>query len=198
MSSTNRGAVRVPADEYPTPASAFKPLIKYLPEGGQIWEPSWGDSRLVKWMLEAGIDAWGTDLHNPEFPVDFLKDETSRFCVVTNPPFTLAFEFCQHAVAKAMHTFLLLRLSFLASKARKEWFKKHEPGALFVLSERPSFMMSVSCLDKDCGYKELIAIESIRPTACPTCGRGVKIATSDSTDYAWFYWGTAYRGIFHL
>lgn len=199
MSATNRGAERVEADFYPTPKSAFEPLIPYLPLGGQVWEPAWGDTRLVKWMLEAGIDAWGTDLNNQEFPVDFILDSTPRYCVLTNPPFSCAFQFCQNAVAHSQHVFMLLRLAFLASDERKDWFKKHEPSCLFVLSKRPSFVMSVTCTDaKGCGYKKLIPIESVRPSACPSCGKKVKIATSDSADYAWFYWGDQHKGIIHL
>jgi hypothetical protein len=197
MSATNRGAERVEADFYPTPASAFKPLIPYLPREGQIWEPAWGDARLVKWMLEAEIDAWGTDINNPEFPVNFLFDDTPRYCVLTNPPFSCAFDFCQNAVEHSEHVFMLLRLAFLASQDRCDWFRKHEPSCLFVLSKRPSFVMSVTCSVK-CGYKKLIPIESVRPTTCPTCGRPVKIATSDSADYAWFYWGKMHKGIVHL
>ncbi len=197
MSATNRGAERIEADFYPTPKDAFLPLMPYLPQDGQIWEPAFGDGRLVRWMLEAGIDAWGTDLTNPEFPVNFILDATPRYCVLTNPPFSCAFEFCQNAVAHSQHVFMLLRLAFLASMDRRAWFRKHEPSCLFVLSKRPSFVMSVTCSAK-CGYKKLIPIESKRPTTCELCGKPVKIATSDSADYAWFYWGSQHKGIIHL
>src|SRR5882724_1460420 len=111
MSSTNRGAEREESDYYPTPLSAFDPLIPFLPRDGQIWEPAWGDARLVRRMLENGIDAWGADLNDPEEPMDFLADVTLRHCVLTNPPFSLAFEFCQHSLIVANHIFLLLRLN---------------------------------------------------------------------------------------
>jgi hypothetical protein len=200
MSATGRGTTRNPADLYPTPKDAFAPLIPYIPREGQVWEPAWGDARLVRWMLESGIDAWGTDLSNPEFPVNFLMDSTERYCTLTNPPFSCAFEFCQNAVAHSQHVFMLLRLAFLASMERRDWFRKHEPSCLFVLSKRPSFVMSVTCAVK-CGYKKLIPIESPRPSACPTCGRPVKVSTSDSADYAWFMWSIdpkAPKGIIHL
>lgn len=197
MSATNRGAVRVEADFYPTPESAFRPLIPYLPREDRIWEPAWGDKRLVNWMLKAGIPAWGGDLNDPERPLDFLKDITPRYCNVTNPPFSLAFRFCKHSVANAAHTFMLLRLSFLGAQARRDWFRKNEPSALFVLSERPSFVMSVKCAVK-CGYKAMLPIESARPRVCPGCGKAVRISTSDAADYAWFYFGDMHKGIYHL
>lgn len=204
MSATNRGAERVEADFYPTPEYSFKPLLRYLPRGGQVWEPAWGDRRLVKWMLEAGIDAWGADLNEPEEEnrVDFLKDKTLRYCTLTNPPFSLAFQFVQHACAISEHVFMLLRLPFLASDERVEWFRQHEPSALLVLSKRPSFVMSVKCAKK-CGYQETLPLTTARPKKCPACGGAVKISTTDNSDYAWFYWYQGweiapYRGIYHL
>lgn len=137
MSATGRGAVRKEQDFYPTPLSAFYPLIRFLPRLREIWEPACGDGRLVDAMLHSGLIAGGDDLLNG---YDYLKDNSKRATVVTNPPFSLAFEFCQHAVEHAAHVFLLLRLNFLASQKRKPWFVLHEPAALFVLSERPKFV----------------------------------------------------------
>jgi hypothetical protein len=34
---------------------------------------------------------------------------------------------------------MLLRLNFLGAQRRRDWWKAHEPAALFVLSARPSF-----------------------------------------------------------
>jgi len=215
VSSTKRGARRIEADYYPTPESAFKPIIPFLPKDGQLWDPAWGDTRLVKWMLEAGLDADGTDLHDKEHPTDYLTDLTNRHCVITNPPFTQAFSFCQHAVAYSLHSFMLLRLGFLASQARRAWFQRHEPCALFILSERPSFAASVRCsrnaglaTQKKCHYQVMIPAEQERPKKCPLCGSKVKVTTSDSADYAWVYWYQGqdrgsirpplYRGIYHV
>lgn len=137
MSATNRGAARVAQDLYPTPELSFNPLLPYLPAGDQIWEPACGDRRLVHAMVKYGLKADGNDIVHG---YDFLKDVTRRFCVCTNPPFSLGLEFAQHALSVAEHTFLLLRLNFLASQKRKAWFKDHEPDCLLVLSSRPSFI----------------------------------------------------------
>ncbi len=137
MSSTNRGAVRNAHDFYATPEEAFKPLLRILPSGMvQFWEPACGDGRLIRWLTESGRLAGGSDLNTG---VDFLKDETRRAFIITNPPFSLAFEFAQHAVAHAPEVMLLLRLNFLASMKRRAWFLANEPSALFVLSKRPDF-----------------------------------------------------------
>lgn len=167
MSATNRGAVRNERDFYATPKSAFEPLLPYIKAVDKVvWEPACGDLRLIKWMRDYGIQAYGSDIALPSDGEDFLKsDGYQDECIVTNPPYSLAFEFCQHSVAMSEHVFLLLRLNFLASQKRREWFKAHEPSALFILSERPSFT-----------------------------GNG----KTDATDYAWFYWGWVWTGIFHL
>lgn len=170
MSATNRGAVRNESDFYPTPLSAFKPLLPFIKEvvatcpfgiDRIVWEPACGDGRLIRCMQADAIAATGNDL-NASY--DYLQDKTDRFCVVTNPPFTLAQEFVTQATALSTHTFMLLRLNFLGSQKRKQWWQAHEPAALFVLSERPSFT-----------------------------GHG-----TDATDYAWFYWGDCHHGVFHL
>ncbi len=106
---------------------------------------------------------------------------------------------------------LLLRLNWLASQKRREWFKTHEPSALFVLSERPSFAIFARCLveldpvtkeplpDTGCGHKWSVPTDAGRPQACPVCGHDdLQITTSDSTDYAWIYWGHRFQGIKHL
>jgi hypothetical protein len=123
---------------YPTPLESFIPLLEYIPRGAPVWEPAAGDFRLVKAMREHGLEADGADLVPDGY--DFLKDDRRHFCIVTNPPFSLAFEFCQHAVSHSDHIFLLLRLNFLGSQKRERWFSQHEPDALFILSKRPSFV----------------------------------------------------------
>ena len=151
------------ADFYATPEAAFRPLLPYLARlGGKIWEPACGDSRLVKWMQEFGFDAAGSDLNAG---YDFLKDGDRHETILTNPPFSLAMEFCDHARQHAPNVFMLLRLNFLASRKRRDWWRRNPPAALFVLSERPSF---------------------------------TEDGQTDATDYAWFFWGSYWRGCFFL
>jgi hypothetical protein len=145
MSATNRGATRIESDYYPTPLSSFYPLVPYLDKSLLHWEPACGDRRLINAMAEFGIYALGIDIEPQDSmydSVDFLSATTklTKYCVITNPPFTLAKEFIEQAFKlEAFEIFYLLRLNFLGSKGRKEFWLKHEPQALFVLSSRPSF-----------------------------------------------------------
>ncbi len=137
MSATNRGAKRHAADFYATPEAAFKPLLPFIEEvDAPIFEPACGDERLLVWLDEVDVCAEGNDLTRG---YDFLNDVTYYECIVTNPPFSLALEFCDHAIKHALHVFMLLRLNFLASRKRRDWWNTHKPDALFILSERPSF-----------------------------------------------------------
>lgn len=136
MSSTNRGSIRNPKDFYPTPDFSFKPLLPHLDRRGIFWEPAKGDGRLVRWMIEFGLEADGDDI---ETGCDYLDDNTPRHTVITNPPFSFAFEFCKNAISTAQNIYFLLPLNFLGSQKRKDWFENHEPQSIFILSKRPSF-----------------------------------------------------------
>ncbi len=137
MSSTNRGSKRVAADAYFTPEAAFRPLLAHLLPGIEYWEPACGDRRLINWLREKpGFVADGDDLTNG---YDFLKDNTVRGCILTNPPYSLALEFCDHALRHAPEVIMLLRLNFLGAQKRYDWWTKNEPNALYILSERPDF-----------------------------------------------------------
>lgn len=137
MSATNRGAVRREADFYSTPIKSFEPIIPMIRKlNVPVFEPAQGDGRLVEAMQNAGVRAFGEDISTGK---DFFQRFDYHPCIVTNPPFSLAQEFCDHAIKHADHVFMLLRLNFLGSQKRKGWWKSNPPSALFVLSERPDF-----------------------------------------------------------
>lgn len=210
MSSTSRGAVRSESDCYPTPKAAFQPLLPFLraTNAEWFWEPACGDGRLVRWMNEYGLQARGNDLQQGyNFLTDVLAVDNKYPCIVTNPPFSLALEFCKRALMNSPQVFMLLRLGFLASEERRKFWQQHPASALFILCKRPNFVMSVKCdgfprtladTIAPCGYKAMLPVDSVRQKNCPKCGGAVKISTSDSADYAWVYWGLAHKGIFWL
>jgi len=205
MSATGQRNDRPVSDFYPTPFSAFEPLLARLPKFSILpfYDPCAGDGRIVRWIRESGRTCAGAELFpqpDTDFAAqDFLTDFTRRDFIVTNPPFSLAFEFCEHAVRHSTETLFLLRLGFLGSQQREEWFKANEPSALFPLSTRPAFVRACRCKDDTCKHDWILPIESERPKICPCCGsEKIGISTSDSADYAWFYWGHRWHGIFHL
>lgn len=165
--------IKIHPDQFPTPWSAFKVLLPFIRgitvNNVVFWEPACGDKRLIEWIKAEGYNIDGGDIvaTPATLSYNYLVDDTRRNFVITNPPFTQAFEFCVHARKYSDNTLLLLRLNFLASKKRAAWWRENEPTALLVLTHRPSFT-----------------------------GNG----KTDSTDYAWFYWGTllGLEGIYHV
>lgn len=63
--------------------------------------------------------------------------------IITNPPFNKALDFIQKAlndVEENGYVIMLLRLNFLETKARKEFFDKYMPEYIFVHHKRMSFV----------------------------------------------------------
>ena len=64
------------------------------------------------------------------------------FVIISNPPFNQAMEFIKKAlddVADDGYVMMLLRLNFLETKARKDFFDNYMPSWIFVHHKRMSF-----------------------------------------------------------
>lgn len=181
MSATNRGAERVPMDQYNTPAWAIDRFMEGGPKlpGGVWYEPCAGTGAIVdgvnrhrddvSWQL-ADIEEeacktlrtkyphtellWGTALG--QTPWDTIPN-----VVITNPPYLPAYELLNHFLRTFPHAHivLLLRVNFLASESRHRFMVEYPPD-IYVLPNRPSFK-----------------------------GQG----KTDATEYAWFHWGPSPR-----
>jgi hypothetical protein len=68
---------------------------------------------------------------------------------------------------------MLLRLNFLGSGGRRDWWQPRIPTAIFVLAPRPSF------LDRD---------------GRPVLGKDGRPGV-DACEYAWFVWSRLYSGV---
>jgi hypothetical protein len=157
MSSTGRKSKRVANDRYITPAWCVRQMVPYLP-GRTVLDRHSGGYRKAEWLEPAAGDfAIPLALHHPENNAiwtgidiephdalahcgDYLQWTAPRFydLAITNPPFTLAFEFVQKMTRDALIVFALLRLNWLAGVKRNEWLRKNPPN-IYVLANRPSF-----------------------------------------------------------
>ncbi len=141
MSATNRGAVRRPDDFYETPSWCVERLLERLElPGGEWLEPASGGRAIVNAVNHVRDDvSWTTtDLREG---LDFLQTEKwwTRFAVaITNPPYSLAMEFVEHALPIADYVVMLLRLNFLGSEKRGVFMRREAPD-VYVLPNRPSF-----------------------------------------------------------
>jgi hypothetical protein len=146
MSSTNRGATRHPSDFYPTPPSAIASIMAEIDWAAinTVLEPACGDGRIIDNVIRCKRSVsveWAEINTRNKVSRDYLKTEYDRGydLVITNPPFSLAMPFIEKALRDGDNVAMLLRLGFLGSQKRKEFWKWHPVHRLFVLSKRPSF-----------------------------------------------------------
>lgn len=141
------------ADFYASPYAALPPLLvaegKRLPR--TIWEPSCGNGALALPLRNRGFDVVATDLHDWGCPdsvgaVDFHSEVATGFRpdvpfgIVTNPPFAGVEEYVERAVGLAPYVALLLRLAFLESEGRMNWFPHVGLQRVHVIGERLPMM----------------------------------------------------------
>jgi len=107
---------------------------------------------------------------------------------ISNYPFSIAMEMIEHNLKFATHVLSLLRLNFFGSEKRNAFFQ-HEMPDVYVVPDRISFAVSVSCKSKTCEWAEIYPLGVDYPKLCPVCGSKVTVSTTDSIEYAWFHWG---------
>jgi len=213
MSATNRGAKRVADDFYATQPWVVERFLEAWPDvtayDGCDWvEPGAGDGAIIRAVNsifdreELARPEWTAVEINPgrRKPLeetgaklvaigDVLKfDPFEKFAVAMgNPAFAIAMDVIAWCRAHARHTALLLRLDFLGSAKRAAFMRGDMPD-VFVLPNRPSFVISAKC--PHCAWSKLYAIaERDRvPDGCPECDVALAFSTTDSCDYAWFTW----------
>lgn len=166
MSATNRGGKRQPQDLYETPTWCVTRLLDrvWLPPGHWI-EPAAGRGAImraveehpryrafrpfeprVRWEAVEINDAFEHDLEPYagtalSIGASFLDEGFPAGCkdvLITNPPFSLALDFVRAALPIAPWVVMLLRLNFIASRARAGVFSREMPD-VYVLPNRPSF-----------------------------------------------------------
>ena len=89
--------------------------------------------------------------------------------IITNPPFSMATEFAEHALDISMDSVkvaMLLKIQFLETKKRYELFQKYPPKKIHV------FVSRINCGKNGVFGKEASAV----------C-------------YAWFVWEKGYKGL---
>ena len=158
VSSTNRGAGRVTLDAYYTPDAVARACVATIAadvRGATVLEPHAGGGAFVRALLEAGADTVASDI-NPEAPAlvdelgtyglharDFIADgETwpDVGWVAGNPPFNEAEAHVRRALdLSTVGVAFLLRLAFLESAKRADFWREHPPAEVHVFTNRPSF-----------------------------------------------------------
>ena len=128
---------------YPTPPEATEALIRAMPHlaGQKIWECVCGDGRLARVLEYHGCTVIGTDLIDRgygEGGVDFLATHRRRASkAITNPPFTLAQAFIEHAMRLHLEeVWMLLKTDYYQAASRTGFKQRIRPKYKLELSWR--------------------------------------------------------------
>lgn len=124
-------------DFYPTPEWCYEKLPINWSLFDTALEPAAGDRRIVHFLQNQKL--LQVDWCEIQEGLDFFEHEGEYDLIITNPPFSLAQEFIEHSMSMAPTVIMLLRLNFLGSQARHEFWKQFPPDGLIILSKRPSF-----------------------------------------------------------
>jgi len=138
--SANNTGKRKKSDFYETPYSLTRHLlnVESFDSDKIVCEPACGDGAIVR-VLE---DKWPSNrVIAYDADIDFLKDTRQYDYIITNPPFSLAFEFVQQSKKLAKSKFaLLLPLSYLHGKKRYDNIytdKRYPLKKIYVFTRYP-------------------------------------------------------------
>jgi hypothetical protein len=129
LSQRNSGYDRIEFDEYPTPAWVTEAVIPYIPPHiRSVWEPAAGEGKMADVLTDNGFDVASSDIQTGN---DFFS---KRICIVdaiiTNPPYSLAQEFIEHALDLVRDqqglVAMILRCDFDHAKTRRNLFSDNK------------------------------------------------------------------------
>ena len=166
LSIVGFGRNRAIADFYPTPDYATEELLKREVFEGSIWEPACGNGAMAKFLPDCIATDLRTVLDYGIGGIDFLQDNRKVNNIITNPPYSLAQKFVEHALeCSDKKVAMLLKLVFLESVSRKSLFDKNMLREIYVFRRRLKI------------YKD-----------------GIMGKNSGLIAYAWFIWDKRYFG----
>jgi len=174
------GSDREEHDYYATHPSAVPPLLKLMgwENGGLLIRENSCGAGLLSMMMEMyGHKVVSTDLIDRGFGVtgvDFLEDnifDTEPYdATVMNPPYKHVVPFIKKSLTQSPVVCAFLRVTFLESQGRVQFFKDYPPKIVAVFSKRMRSSKNARWV-KDDGTEE-------KGTAC----------------YAWFIWERGFKG----
>ncbi len=160
-------------DYYATDPIAGELLLEIEPSLNNIWECACGEGHLAKVFAKYDKLGKATDLINRGYGSveDFLlnNEPYRNGDIVTNPPYKYAQEFVEHALSKVetgRKVCMFLKVLFIESQTRKEFFAQNPPRTVYVSSSR------INCAKNG----------------------DFKTYNSGAIAYAWYVWVKGYKG----
>lgn len=135
------------SDFYPTLDPHVVPALSALAVGWplDVWEPAAGEGHMARALWNEGFEVVATDLEDYDFSgmggLDFLAfDKPLAPSIITNPPFSLAAEFIEHAKRLGVsHFAFLLKSDFWCAERRRALFERRPPTQIAFLAWKPDF-----------------------------------------------------------
>lgn len=130
-------------DFYPTPPDVTRALLASWPISGAVWECACGTGAMADALKYCGLEVIATDLNDFGYGksgVNFLNENCNSDWIITNPPFSMASQFIERAIALHRPFAFLLKSQFWHALKRHKLFVSHPPEAVLPLTWRPDFL----------------------------------------------------------
>ena len=137
----NKGYNTGTYDECQTPLYALEPLYQYI-DTRYVWECAAGERVLARQFRKVGINVVDTDITDPAGFGDFFKisPKTPDYTIVTNPPYSLKYEWLERCYELDHPFALLMPVEMLGTVKGQKLFKKFGIEIIFM-SPRVDFYM---------------------------------------------------------
>lgn len=122
-----------------TPPYALDPLLPYLSNEWTIWEPACGEGLLVEGLYDSGIKSVVSgDIQTGQNFFEYTPEYWD--CLVTNPPFSIKYDWLEHCYELQKPFALLIPVETLGAKTAQVLFRQHGIEVIF-LDQRINFKM---------------------------------------------------------
>lgn len=167
-------------DFYSTPKWAIEELLKKEQFSGSILEPFSGSGAISKVLENYGYTVYSSDLREDKNVygykgIDLFEiEKTIANNIISNPPYfcaTEAIEKCLDLVPKGGNVAMILKLSFLESAKRYEFWKRTPLKKIYVFCKRVVF------------WNELLQPDD-----------GTRSKHGGTIPFAWYIWEKGYKG----
>lgn len=123
-------------DECTTPAYAIEPLLEYLPNN--IWEPAVGEGNLVRAFTERRFAVFAT---SDDFFSYKQIPHPDIMAIVTNPPYSIKYQWIEHSLSFGIPVSLLLPVETLGAQSFWDAVGTQLDFGIITINPRINFKM---------------------------------------------------------
>lgn len=128
-------------DACQTPPYAIDPLLPCLKREWTIWEPAAGENNLVEALYDSGYSSDQVAVSDILTGQNFFEFSPERWdCLVTNPPYSIKYQWLERCYQLGKPFALLLPVETLGAKTAQELLKRYG-FEMMLLNKRVDFKM---------------------------------------------------------